>query len=125
MPAYEQISKAMSKGSLAASISVGIRADFCHRGASAVTLRVQPGEAGIIQDIKNGQITEHRTQMFRVPIQANFALSTTDAEPVTLGDTLTWREKVYSVTDASMDPYKSVYLVSTIECKRLAEGIGR
>lgn len=125
MAAFDLISRACSQAKYAAARSVGVPVAFSHRGAAAVTVYCQPGPAGIETDTSTGVLTEHRMQEFMVPVQKNFARSTTETEPITAGDQLEWQGKGYSVKQATMDSYKSAYTLTTVEHKRLGAGVGR
>jgi hypothetical protein len=126
MATYDIISRVVSEARYGAARAVGVPVSFSHRGAAAHTIYCQPGPAGIEPNMRNGVVTEVRTQEFIVPCQRHFRRSTTDTEPVTPGDTLTWQGKVYSVSqNVRMDPFKAVYHLETSEFKRLAEGVGK
>ena len=125
MSAYDMISSAVSEGTLAACKGVGVPVQFSHRGQEARRLYVQPLEAGLEPEARNGVVTELRTQQFRVPIQRHFRRSESDVEPFTPGDTLVWQGKTYSCRSGTMDPYKAVYILDTVEHKRLSSGVGK
>jgi hypothetical protein len=122
---YDLISRAVAKARLATAQGVGVEVIFTHRGQDPDRLYVQPGEAGIEWDQQNGVVTEVRTQIFYCPIQRGFSNRCGDAEPVTIGDTIEWHDKVYAIKGVTMDPYKSIYTLNTVEHKRLTAGAGR
>ena len=96
----------------------------CIEGEHMVSLYIRILKQGQSKEIKNGQLTEHRTMIVSIPTQTGFAMSPDDTSPVTLGDQLLYDGRWFSVTEFEPDIFGAVYKVHLTECKRLSEGVG-
>lgn len=99
MAARERIGAGIARGKLALARRMRTSMSLSHRGAGANTIYFNSlGESiGTVQH--GGTLEEGRIWWIEVPVQANFAAASTEAEPVTPGDKATILGREYAVLD--------------------------
>lgn len=121
--AFTQIGSARGAAKKAVAAALGVTASFQHRAVAAVDVLIKIVKRYSDMVEQNGRITERRLLVVEVPVQAGFARTESEGEPVTLGDTFTWLGRSWSVLDPiELDPAGYVYTLRLVEHKRVAQG---
>lgn len=103
----------------------GVTITLSQRGANAISLLAIPrGEDG--QPVTTrGVLDQNRRMSFEIATgQTGFAAPTTDAEPVTAGDIVTYLSRAYSVESFQKDSLHAIYVLNCVIGKRLSTGVG-
>lgn len=121
MSAFDQIGSAEAAAVLAEARAIGISGSFSHRGAVAVTLKALVMDTDLLIVEQPGINTEVRVLTLMIPTgQTGFSTPTVEAEPITPGDTWTFKGRVhYALSPIKKNIQSTVYTVKFAEQKRL------
>lgn len=89
------------------------------------TIYIRVLDQGVNTEIKNGQLSEMRTLIALIPMQAGFEAELSEAAPITTGDELLFSGRWYSCDEVKPDSYGAVFRCMFSERKRLSEGVGQ
>lgn len=106
------------------SRSLGVPMLFSNRSLTDITLYGSFLGDEIVVDIDGGSASEIKQSKFEIGIgNPGFPYSTSDVEPVTNGDEITYNGKSYSVGKITKDDLGCIYTLTCTETKRLGSGV--
>jgi hypothetical protein len=124
MSAFNAIGESIGRSKLGIAKALGVQMNFSHRGAAAQTLWVRILKTYTTVDESGGSQTEVRVIVVEIPVQDGFARATSEAEPLSPGDTLSWIGRTWFCTDRiDKQPAGYFYTAHFAERKRLASGV--
>lgn len=124
MSTYTNIGVALAGAEYACARAMGVTIGFTHRAGTEQTLYATVLKEAFESVLTGDALRETRILELKIPTQANFAASTSDTEPVTLGDRISYQGKVYyCVAPITKDDHGYSYIVTAHESKTVSVGV--